>query len=88
MTSQILALREHLVAERTTCAVMEATGDYGKPFYYLLQDAGFDVLLVNSRHVKNLPGRKMSPTRPGWPNSARTVWYGRCLCRPSRSDSL
>lgn len=28
MTSQILALREHLVAEHITCAVMEATGDY------------------------------------------------------------
>ena len=28
MTSQILALREHLITERITCAVMEATGDY------------------------------------------------------------
>ena len=31
MTNQILALREHLIAERITCAVMEATGDYRKP---------------------------------------------------------
>jgi hypothetical protein len=44
MTSQILALREHLIAERITCAVMEATSDYWKPFYYLLEDAGFEVL--------------------------------------------
>jgi transposase len=58
MTSQILALREHLIAEAITCAVMEATGDDWKPFYYLLEDAGFEVLLVNARHVKNLPGRK------------------------------
>ena len=65
MTSQILALREHLIAERITCAVMEASSDYWKPFYYLLEDAGFAVLLVNSRHVRNLPGRKTSPTRPG-----------------------
>ena len=42
MTSQILALREHLIAEQITCAVMEATGDYWKPFYYLLEDAGFE----------------------------------------------
>jgi hypothetical protein len=28
MTRQILALREHLIAEQITCAVMEATGDY------------------------------------------------------------
>jgi hypothetical protein len=33
---------------------MEATGDYWKPFYYLLEDAGFELLLVNARHVKNL----------------------------------
>jgi transposase len=32
LTSQILALREHLAAEQLTCAVMEATGDYRKPF--------------------------------------------------------
>ena len=37
---------------------MEASSDYWKPFYYLLEDAGFAVLLVNSRHVSNLPGRK------------------------------
>ena len=58
MTSQILALRDHSITERITCAVMEATSDYWKPFDYLLEDAGFEVLLVNARHVKNLPGRK------------------------------
>jgi hypothetical protein len=35
-TRQILALREHLIAEQVTCVVMEATSDYWKPFYYLL----------------------------------------------------
>src|SRR6201993_3258582 len=70
MTSQILALRDHLIAERISCAVMEATSDYWKPFYYLLEDVGFDVLLVNARHLKTSPAaRPMSPTRPGWPNS-------------------
>ncbi len=29
-----------------------------KSFYYLLEDAGFELMLVNSRHVKSLPGRK------------------------------
>ncbi len=38
MTSQILALREPLAAEQVTCVVMEATSDYWKPFYYLLED--------------------------------------------------
>ena len=44
MTSQVLALRGHLIVEQVTCAVMEATGDYWKPFYYLLEDAGFEVI--------------------------------------------
>ena len=66
MTNQILALRDHLIAEQVTCAVMEATGDYWKPFYYLLEDAGFEVVLVNARHVKNLPGRKTDVSDATW----------------------
>jgi transposase len=65
-TNQVLALREHLVAEQVTCAVMEATGDYWKPFYYLLEDAGFELMLVNARHVKNLPGRKSDVSDATW----------------------
>jgi hypothetical protein len=38
MTNQGLALGEHLISEQVTCVVMEATGDYWKPFYYLLED--------------------------------------------------
>jgi hypothetical protein len=66
MTNQVLALREHLVAARVTCAVMEATGDYWKPFYYLLEDAGFELMLVNARYVKNLPGRKSDVSDATW----------------------
>ena len=46
--------------------VMEATGDYWKPFYYLLEDAGFEVMLVNARQVKNLPGRKSDVSDATW----------------------
>ena len=65
-TNRILALREHLIDARVTCAVMEATSDYWKPFYYLLEDAGFEVMLVNARHVKNLPGRKTDVSDSAW----------------------
>ena len=65
-TNQVLALREHLVAQKVTCAVMEAISGYWKPFYYLLEDAGFEVLLVNARHVKNLPGRKSDVSDATW----------------------
>jgi transposase len=50
-------LREHLLADKVTCVVMEATGAYWKPFYYLLDD-GLDVVLVNARDARNVPGRK------------------------------
>jgi transposase len=66
MTSQVLALRDHLIDQQDTCVVMEATSDYWKPFYYLLEDAGFEVLLVNARHVKNLPGRKTDVADATW----------------------
>lgn len=67
MTSSILALREHLAAEQVTCVVMEATGDYWKAFYYLLEDlAGVQVMLVNARHVKTLPGRKTDVADATW----------------------
>jgi transposase len=66
VTNQVLALREHLIAAQVTLVVMEATGDYWKPFYYLLEDAGFEVMLVNARHVKNLPGRKTDVSDAAW----------------------
>ena len=37
MTGQVLELREHLIAQQVTLVVLEATGDYWKPFYYLLE---------------------------------------------------
>lgn len=67
MTAQILALRDHLANEQVTCVVMEATGDYWKPFYYLLEDLPeAEVILVNARHVKNLPGRKTDVADATW----------------------
>ena len=66
MTNQVLALREHLIEQQVSCVVMEATSDYWKPFYYLLEDAGFEVMLVNARQVKNLPGRKTDVSDAAW----------------------
>ncbi len=67
MTNQILALREHLAAAQVTCVVMEATGDYWKPFYYVLEDLPeTEVMLVNARDAKNLPGRKTDVSDATW----------------------
>lgn len=67
MTKQILALRDHLVQQRATCVVMEATGDCWKPFDYLLEDLSeVEVMFVNARHVEALPGRKSDVCDAAW----------------------
>ena len=65
MTNDILRLRDHLVAEKVTCVVMESTGDYWKPFYYALEDA-LPVMLVNPREARNRPGRKTDVSDAAW----------------------
>ncbi|MDT2009049.1 IS110 family transposase [Rhodococcus opacus] len=65
MTNQILALCEHLLAEKVTCVVMEATGDYWKPYYYLLEDT-LPVMLVNAHDARNMPGRKTDVSDAAW----------------------
>lgn len=66
MTADILTLRDHLIAAQVTCVAMEATGAYWKPFYYLLEDAPFEVMLVNAHDAKNLPGRKTDVSDAAW----------------------
>jgi transposase len=45
--------------------VMEATGDYWKPVWHVLED-DFELMLVNARHVKQVPGRKTDVSDAAW----------------------
>jgi transposase len=56
-TNAILELADHLVCQSVTRVVMEATGAYWKPWFYLLEARGLECWLVNARQVKNVPGR-------------------------------
>src|SRR6266704_479130 len=56
-TTTIMALAEQLAEQHIERIVLEATSDYWRPFYYLLEAAGLLVWLVNAREVKNVPGR-------------------------------
>src|SRR5690606_11036951 len=49
-----------------TRVVMESTGSYWKPVWAVLEDAEFDLLLVNARHVKQVPGRKTDVADAAW----------------------
>ena len=57
MTRQLQVMADRLRTLGVTRVVMEATSDYWKPPFYLLEANGFDVWLVNARDVKHLPGR-------------------------------
>jgi transposase len=57
MTRSLLVLADRLGELGVTRVVMEATSDYWKPVFYLLEAQGFETWLVNARDVKHLPGR-------------------------------
>jgi transposase len=56
-TGAILELAEYLAGEGIAKVTLEATSDYWRIWFYLLEAAGLDVQLVNARDVKNAPGR-------------------------------
>ena len=63
----LVALREWLVAEQVAEVAMEATGSYWKPIWYVLEDLeDVELLLVNARHVKQVPGRKTDVKDAVW----------------------
>ena len=65
-TSGLEAMADWFAAEGVTEVVMEATGSYWKPLWYLLEERGFDQKLVNAAHVKIVPGRKSDVLDAEW----------------------
>lgn len=57
MTKDLLLLSDWMRSEGVTHVAMESTGVYWKPIWNILE-GGFTVLLVNARHIKQVPGRK------------------------------
>lgn len=49
-----------------TSVAMESTGVYWIPVYEILEQRGFDVILVNARYAKNVPGRKTDVSDATW----------------------
>ncbi len=57
MTRSLQVMADRLLELGVTGVVMEATSDYWKPPFYLLEAHGFEVWLVNAKDVRHLPGR-------------------------------
>ena len=75
MTNDLLRLKGWLQEAGVTHVAIESTGVYWKPVFNILEDS-VEVILVNARHVKNVPGRKTDVQDSEW------------LCRLLRSGLL
>ena len=79
-TNAVTELAGHLVAEQIEKVTLEATSDYWRIWFYLLEAAGLDVQLVNARDVKAAPGRPKT-------DKLDSVWQAKCtergMLRPS-----
>lgn len=64
-TSSLKDLRDWCKTEGVTHVAMESTGVYWKPVFNVLEEA-FEILLVNARHVKNVPGHKTDKKDSRW----------------------
>jgi transposase len=65
-TGELEAMADWFTAEGVTDVVMEATGSYWKPVWYVLEERAFGLTLVNAHHVKILPGRKSDILDAEW----------------------
>jgi transposase len=79
-TRAVLELGDHLMCQQVEKVTVESTSDYWRIWYYVLEARGLDVQLVNSREVKNVPGRPKT-------DKLDAVWLAKCtergLVRPS-----
>ena len=65
-TADLEVMADWMGSEGVRKVVMEATGQYWKPVWYVLEERGFDLMLVNARHVKIVPGRKTDVKDAEW----------------------
>jgi transposase len=79
-TNAIIELGDHLACQSIEKVTLESTSDYWRIWFYLLEDRGLDVQLVNARDVKNVPGRPKT-------DKLDSVWLAKLtekgLLRPS-----
>jgi len=62
---EVSRLHQFLLNEHVSVVVMEATGAYWKPYYYPME-SDLNLMLVNARYARNLPGRKTDVADAQW----------------------
>ncbi len=86
-TADLERLADWLVTCHITSVAMEATGVYWIPVYDILEARGLEVLLVNARHVKHVPGRKSDVEDCEWLRELHSVGLLRGSFRPPGRSS-
>ena len=64
-TAALLALSDWLSAHGCTHVAMESTGVYWRPVWHVLE-GGFELVLANAMHIRNIPGRKSDVNDATW----------------------
>lgn len=65
-TRELLRLCDWLREGGCQMAAMESTGSYWKPLYNVLEASGLEAMVVNARHMRNVPGRKTDAKDAEW----------------------
>ena len=81
-THELIALADWLEACGISTVAMESTGVYWIPLYEILEERGIEVLLVNARHVRGVPGRKTDILDCQWIQQLHTFGLLRGSFRP------
>lgn len=66
MTDDLISMVDWIKTKGCTHVAMESTGSYWKPIYNLLELEGIQALVVNAKHIKNVPGRKTDVKDAEW----------------------
>jgi transposase len=82
-TTDLHRLADWLTTCGVTTVAMESTGVYWIPLYEILEARGLDVVLVNARHLKNVPGRKTDVVDCQWLQELHSVGLLRGSFRPT-----
>jgi transposase len=83
-TQDLYILADWLRQCGVTTVAMESTGVYWIPLFQILEDRGFEVCLVNARHVKNVPGRRTDISDCQWLQFLHSVGLLRPSYRPEQ----
>ena len=83
-TQDLYALADWLKQCEVKTVAMESTGVYWIPLFQILEERGFEVYLVNARHVKNVPGRRTDVSDCQWLQFLHSVGLLRASYRPEQ----